>query len=128
MENEIIINKENTLLALNLWIWLFNNPRKRKTESPYWEDIECLKNQCPLCDFLRVNCINCPGFWNKKYFFRQRYISYKNAIEYDKLGELCFAGAYNKWCEKWEKKYSGFIASNIRRYAVKQGYLEKKMK
>lgn len=119
----MIIPKETIMLSLNLWIWLFNNPGRKKEDSPYWSEIYPMLNRCPLCKSLSGNCKDCPGLWNKKYFFRQRYISYESANDYFRLGELCFAGAYWKWRLHGEKKYSGFIASNIRRYAKKQGYL-----
>lgn len=125
MENKIIIDKENTLLALNLFLWLFDNPGKMKEDSPYWNIIKNMGALCPLCDFLKLNCELCPGFWSKKYFFTQHSISYKVAKENIRLSELCFAGAYFKWRGSKEKRYSGFIASNIRRYAVKQGYILK---
>lgn len=126
MEN-IIIDKENTLLALNLWIWLFNNPGKEKEDFPYWNDIKKFLNKCPLCEFIFLigDCKNCPGFWHEKYFFRQRYTSYEDATGCGRLGELCFAGAYFKWRGSKEKRYSGFIASNIRRYAVKHKHILK---
>lgn len=45
------------LLAFRLWYWLFENPGKRKVDSPYWDDVEDMEAYCPLCkDCLLFGC------------------------------------------------------------------------
>jgi len=95
-------------LSYKLWYWLFKNLGKRKCDSPYWDEIKNYRNLCPLCEVFAINgrcgkCIgNTPG---------------------------CFGRAYDKWLlNRYDKKNSAHIAYTIRKFMIKEGWYDKKIR
>ena len=88
--------------ALDLWVWLYDNPGKGKSDSPFYDELLGMITGCPLCHYYcnitRLNddyCDYCIG-----------------GVE----GSTCFNLAYTKWSfNKNLKSASGYIASKIRR-------------
>ena len=92
--------KEAVELSYKVWVWLFQNPDKQKEDSPYWEEIEGMVYDCPLCERFNNGCItmykvcplNFPG--------------------------LCAGGAFLKWKVSpigYKKAPAARIASILRR-------------
>jgi len=99
--------KEAYLLSLNLWLWLYHNPGQDKKDSPFWENVKLYTGECPLCELIKNPCCyGCLGNQNKRI--------------------PCFDGAWYEWhtsdCNN--KPAAAYIASNIRRYCRKKGWVE----
>ena len=51
-EQEIVEKKQWAKdLSLKVWTWLMEHPYcAQKRDTPFWNELECLKCYCPLCD------------------------------------------------------------------------------
>lgn len=105
-----ITKKEAILLSLDMWIWLFKNPTKRKEDYPKLEKnkIDKMKSSCPCCEY-----------------YVSIYNTCKGCCLYIESG--CGGNAYNRWYHKVIYGYSGKpyaakIASVLRRKAREKGW------
>ena len=106
--------KQAYLLSFKLWIWLYQNPGKRKEDSPYKDEIRYMLGKCPLCEY----------YHDGEYYHDKHHDNCAGCIGDFKKG--CFGSVFSKWPyrEDYCKSAAAYIASKIRRHCKKQGWIE----